>query len=314
MSDKITPTGQSDQTKSDSWENRIEQASIYLGLEPSKTESILSEFGISKEPAGLEMLSDEEVTLFGDLRKIFCEDNGVAVPKLRMALKFLRGPKNSPTTEALDPMLLKLKQDHGIKVRLEDLSADQLLQYYDPSKPNSRVNKVLKDQFGDKPVIAFKPNSKEVAVEETANYMTDIEQGYPEEKSIEVDGLQVRLHAINRVPDEMIDEDPLFPHTPLKRDRSAVNRANWSGVPRDTRQFVRIIVERNEVNVQDRFAVKTLIDAALEGIDALRETFPEADLEYRERKQKDDLPKLRMTLDEVTAVKQNPFAVGNRRR
>ena len=55
------------------------------------------------------MLSDEEVTPFGDLRREFCENSDVKIAKLRMAIKYLRGPKDSEKASNLDPEDLMLK-------------------------------------------------------------------------------------------------------------------------------------------------------------------------------------------------------------
>ena len=56
-----------------------------------ETEASLKELGVEKEPAGLEMLSDEEVVPFGDLRKVFNDDMKIPLAKVRMAMKYLFG-------------------------------------------------------------------------------------------------------------------------------------------------------------------------------------------------------------------------------
>ena len=125
----------------DTWENRIEQASKIMGITPEKLESILNSkgFEITKEPSGIEMLSDEQITPFGDLRKLFCEDNGIAVPKLRMAITYLRGSVKDSTkkyVDMIDPDLVELQQRFGIKFRLEDLGVEDLIPLYKPNNNN----------------------------------------------------------------------------------------------------------------------------------------------------------------------------------
>lgn len=296
----------------DTWENRISNAAVFLGKTYEEVNKILSDFGITQEPAGLVMLSDEEITPFGDIRKIFCDDHGIPVPKLRMAMKSLRGPKNNDALE-LDPTLIALKNKFGYKIKLENIDTADLLPYYKPDKPNSPISIVLKKRYEHKPVIAFNPDSRDVAIEETINYITDLEMGYEEEDTIEVNGSLVRLYPIGKIPNQVIEEDPLFPGKPLKRGRSIVNRINWSAITLDVQQFCRIIVKREEIDVNDKFAVKKLIEMALKGMDELKKTFPEVDLEYRERKKEDNLPKLRLTLQEMSNnKKQDPFAIKNR--
>lgn len=298
----------------DTWENRIKQASVFLGISAENTESILNEYGVQKEPAGLEMLSDENVTPFGDLRKEFCEKNNIPVPKLRMAMKYFRGPADSQKTDSLDPVMLELQTKYGIRTRLEDLGVEELLPYYNPLRKN-RVYKVLRDMFKDKKVVAFKPDSKEIAVEETINYMTDINDGLPEEESIDVDGELVRLYEIGQVPNQLVDEDPLFAGHPLKRERSMINRVNWSGISPEVRQFFRILVDRDDIDPNDRMSVRQAVEMAKNGINDLKKVFAEAYLEFKEKKTRDELPKLHLTLDEVNGNdhKQNPFGISNRR-
>jgi len=297
--------------KPDTWKNRIAQASIFLGKTKSEVEAILKSFGIEEQPAGLEMLSDEEVTPFGDFRKIFCDDNKVPVLKLRMAMKFLRGPKDSKKADDIDPELMAIKEKFGIKLKLENIETSELLPYYHPDKPSHPVTLALKQRYGDKAIIAFKPDSKEIAIEETVNYITDVEMGYAEEENIEVDGSLVRLYPIGQIPDQIIEEDPIFAGNPLKRGRSTVNRVNWSGVDLETQQLCRIIVERSDIDINDRFAVKKLVELAIKsnGIKELKKMFPEAEMKFREKRKTGDLPKLRMTLNDMVNKKQDPFGI-----
>ena len=41
----------------------------------------------------------------------------------------------------------------------------------------------------------------------------------------------------------------------------------------------------------------------------LKKIFPEAELEFREKKNTGELPKLRMTLNDITNKKQDPFGI-----
>jgi len=297
----------------DTWESRIEKAAKVMGLDPKKVEDILNDpsFKITKDPCGLEMLSDESVTPFGDLRKLFCEDNNVAVPQLRMAIKYLRGEQKSKTTETVDPDILDLQRRYGIniKFKLDDLGETELIPLYNPTKKNAIYNTLIK-RFNDKKVIAFKPDSNIVAVEETINYITDLNDGYPEEDSIEVDGELVRLYPVGVLPDQTVEEDPLFPGSPLKRGRSLNNRINWSSVNHETRQLFRILLNEKEIDPNDRVRISELVK---QHVSSLKELFQDAYLVFKELKKKDELPKLVMPIDEATTSKlNNPFGVNRR--
>jgi len=298
----------------DSWDTRVQNASVFLGIDPTQVEEKLKELGVQKDEYGLQYLSDEEVTPFGDLRRIFGDEMGIPIAKLRMAMKSLRGPKDSDKTDTIDPESVRLQHKYGIKMRLSNVDSVKLIEDYNPDKPTHPITIELKKRFEDKHVIAFKPDSKVVDVEATANYIADVEQGYVEEETIEVDGILVRLYCIGEIPNQLIDEDPLFPGKPLKRGRSVVNRINWSNIDEDTRRLCRIIVEEGSIDEDSRSEVRELAKLASEGLKAVGEVYPEAYLEYRERKEKDDLPKLRLTLQEANGngKSNNPFGVSNR--
>ena len=298
----------------DSWENRIEQAAIFLGLKPEEVEAGLKELGVEKEPAGLEMLSDEEVTLFGDIRKVFGDDKEIPIAKVRMAMKYLRGPKDSPKTDSLSTEAYKMKEKYGVKLKLEHIPTEQLLEDYNPNRSDHPITLVLKKRFGDNPVIAFKPDSTEVDIEATANYITDLDVGYAVEETVESQGELVRLYKVGEVPHQVIEEDPMFEGYPLKRGRSTINRVKWLDVPIEERQFIRILVESNEIDPNDRRDIRDILDIAeTDGIAGLKKEFPEAALTWRERKNMDSLPNLVMSMEQATRVNsQNPFGIKNR--
>jgi hypothetical protein len=304
----------------DTWENRIEQASKIMGITPEKLESILNSkgFEITKEPSGIEMLSDEQITPFGDLRKLFCEDNGIAVPKLRMAITYLRGNVKDSTkkyVDMIDPDLVELQQRFGIKFRLDDLGVEDLIPLYKPNK-NNRITEALRKKFGSDPIIAFKPDSSEVAVEETINYLADLEQGFDKEETVDVDGELVRLYPLGVIPNQQVDEDPLFVGVPLKRDRSTINRVNWDGINLETRQFFRLLMAKKDIDPNNRIALSQILGKTFQ---ELKDIFPETYLFLKECKANGSLPTLKMSLTDAnastkytTSKTNNPFGINRK--
>ena len=295
----------------DTWESRIENAATFLGVSVEETEASLKELGVEKEPAGLEMLSDEEVVPFGDLRKVFNDEMKIPLAKVRMAMKYLRGPKNSAKTDTISPEMIKMKEKYGVKPKLENIGSDSLLEDYDPKRSDHPITIVLKKRFGNTPVIVFKPDSTEVDIEATANYIADLDQGFPEEETVESQGELVRVYKVGEVPNEIIDEDPLFEGSPLKRGRSIVNRVNWSDVSKEARQFIRILVETDgDIDPNNRRDVREIVQTASEGMGALKEDFPETYLEFKEIKKAGRLPSLTMSMKEAEKSKSNnPFGI-----
>jgi len=298
-----------------SWEDRINQFSKIIGLTEAQVESALAEkpLELTKEtPYVLEMLSDDSIVPFGDLRKIFSDDRNVSLPKLRLGVKYLRGPKEVRDigTEEVDPDLVELQTKYGIKTRFEDLGAEDLIPCYNPSKQN-RITKALQAIFGDKPVIAFKPDSKQIAIEETINYIIDINDGLPEEDAIEVNGELVQLYPIGKLPNQTIDEDPLFEGQPLKRNRSIVNRFNWDGISKEIRQMARILVNRNDIDANDRMKIRSLFDSSTT-MGTIKKIFPEAYMQFKQLSRTDELPKLILTMDQAISKNNNPFGINRK--
>jgi len=295
----------------DSWESRIEQAATFLGITPKEVETALADLGVEKEPAGLVMLSDESITPFGDLMKVFGDALGIKIAKVRLASKYLRGPKDSPKTSSINPETIKMKEKYGVKLKLDHIPTDQLLEDYNPSRNDHPITIVLKKRFGDQSVIVFKPDSTEVDIEATANYIADLDQGYGEEETIESQGELVRLFRVGEIPSQVIEEDPMFEGYPLKRGRSNVNRVNWADVPIEERQFIRLLVETDTIDPNDRRDVKEVLEiSSSEGMKLFKSEFPEVALIWRERKNLNSLPNLVMTMKQASQLKQqNPFGI-----
>lgn len=299
--------------KEDSWQTRIENFSKIIGLTIKETTDALAEkpFELTCDTEFvLEMLSDETVVPFGDLRHIFCDKKEISIPKLRLGMKFLRGDKESrqKATSAIDPDIYELQSKYGVNidVKLNDLSPEELIPHYNPKKHNA-ILKALKLHFSDKKIIAFYPDSQQVAIEETINYISDLQAGFQEEEFVDVNGEPVPLYAIGSIPHQLIDEDPLFQGSPLKRGRSIHNRLNWTYIDVNIRQFARMLVESNKININDRLQMNALFNANTT-LSGLKDMFPEVAMLYSRMKKTNNLPSLKVELDNVCEIKtQNPF-------
>lgn len=297
----------------DSWEVRIQNFSNVIGKSVEETENMLNDemLGLTKEtPNVLYMLSNEEITPFGDLRNVFCNIHKIPVPLLRMGMKFLRGEKEEKeklVSSEIDTTTTGMLHKYGINATVEDLTIEQLMEFYVPGSEN-RVSEILKKRYESKygKFIAFKPDSNKVAVDETINYVLDLEEGAEPEEFIEVDGEPVQLYAVGNYPNRVVDEDPLYPGVKLSRQRSVKNRISWDGVPVPIRQFFRILYRRNEINRDDRIALSKVVkDNTLE---TLKTLFPEAYIEFKQREALGELESLKINLDDSIGLKKNnPF-------
>jgi hypothetical protein len=283
----------SNQTQ-DSWESRIEEVAKILGKEIVEVEEILNSdpFKLTQEPNRLEMISDEDITPFGDMRKMFCDENNVTLPQLRMCMRVLRGPKDSVKVSQMDTDALAFNTKFGLETTLEDLEIEQILEFYKPKRKN-RIHDVIRERYENSygPVIAFHPNSQKVAIDETLDYIADLESGLPVEHFIDVDGVPVKLHKVGQTPDESLNEDPLFHNRPLRRGRSTINRINWTDIGLPERQFFRILLDKGLINGSDRLELRKIIRLQRK---ELIEIFPEAELKFQELDSRGELPKLKI--------------------
>ena len=267
----------------------------------------LTKLGVIEALIGVEGLSDESKLKFGDFREAFKE---LPITVLRMSWAGLCGGKKEGSAAAggagdTDERTAQLKA-LGFKIKLEDASVTLLLPLYRPDLPADAVTVALKKRFSDKPVVAFNEDGT-VAVTQTVQYISDLEQGFPARETIMVNNQLAKLWPVGVKPSTLVDEDPLFPGQPLGNGYSLVNNRNWSGISHEQRQLCRIITTRGDIDPENKEAVLRLLERALGG--KLAETYPEAALEFRELKQRDELPKLKVVLGAGAAKPNNPFGV-----
>lgn len=296
----------------DSWQYRIEQAAKILGLTPQKVEEILDhpDFKITSSDLRLQMLSDEEITPFGDLRKMFCDEQGITLPMLRLAIKHLRGNAKSKTDSPyqVDPDIYALQQKYGIQVSLEDLDVAQLLGHYNPKKPG-KIHDILRSKYEARhgKFIAFKPDTALVAVDETIAYITDLEAGSQKQDSIFVNGELVPLYNVGKIPDETVDEDPMFPGVPLKGNRSTVNYVNWTKSDEEVKSFIRLLVAERMIDPKNRIESAKV---AILDFDGLKQMYPEIYLKYKTLKKQHKLPTLKISMQDAEKSRtNNPFGI-----
>jgi hypothetical protein len=71
----------------------------------------------------VEMISDPEITPFGDLRRLLCEKNPFSVPQARMVEKVLRGKKETSESKDFNQLL----SANNIPMSIEDLPIEDLM-------------------------------------------------------------------------------------------------------------------------------------------------------------------------------------------
>lgn len=291
-------------TELNEYGQRITAAALALNLTVTDLGTKLDAMGLKADVA---LLDNEEMFKFGDFREVF-KDRGIV--SIRVAFKALKGGKTGDKQvvgEGADPRMELLKQA-GFKLRPGDADTKLLLSLYVANKINDPVTNALKTRFGDQPIIAF---DEDGTVNQTATleYVSGLEQGFPASETVNINGRLVKLWPIGVVPDVLVDEDPLFPGSPLRNGVSLVNHRNWSKVSATNRQFCRLVVGHGDIDPDNHEAVLRLLERAQEtDASKLCEVYPEVDLLFRDKAKRDELPKLKIELGQQ-AKAQNPFGV-----
>lgn len=298
----------------ETWDARISAVASALNTTIEDVTERLTEWGIDKEPMGVEMLDDDDVCKFGDFQPRFNHVNGAEVKqaKLRLAFKFLKGNKKAGERTGLDTRTVELRNRFGIEPTLGTIDTVELLKLYDPNRPTDPVTAELTTRYGDKPVIAFKPDSDQVDVEATAKYIAELAQGLPASPTVTSTGRLVTLVPVGQKPVIFLEEDPMYPGIPLRSGVSTVNFVDWTKTPLEARQFCRLLLEARMVKPDDRTEVNRLVKLR----DAERDAqYPDVELDFRSRKQLGTLPTLKLQAGasaSTTRRPNNPFGANTK--
>jgi hypothetical protein len=280
---------------------RIVAAAAALDMPVEDLKKVFVTMGLTNDD-----FDDEYVFRFNDFQAALGDR---PIVKTRKAFGHLRGKRSSESSERTE----LLKTAFGIKPSLDNASLEQLLAFYDVNNPQDPITVALKKRFGDKKVLIMLQGTDKVDIAATVQYVGDLERGLVSARDLVPDstGTLVEPQAVGEAVNVVLDEDPLFPGSPLRQDVSVVNHRNWRKVTFTNRQFCRIILDRGEVDAQNREAALNLIERAQAGVEALREAFPEAYVDFVKRVQTDELPRLKMRPGQERP--NHPFKVGNRK-
>ncbi len=212
------------------------------------------------------------------------------------------------------------KVTHTSARMAERMGPGELLGRYNPQEEDA-VAKRLLDLSKGQPCIVFADGV--VDAETSGTLLDEIRRGFPPRESIVVGGVPRRIYKVGERPDNLVDENPIYPGRPLRPDGTCdqTNRS-WAGVPLSTRQLVRLAVEAGEIKVSIDKAhdILDMVMGTWEGeegatrMSKLMTRFQKAGLRYQELKGTGNLPTLRIPLGGHTDRLQDPFySFGNRR-
>ena len=287
---------------------RIKAAAIILS--GYRTEEQLTEALTKLGVESVDDLNPEWIEKGRLLNIVGLDDSNKPTPeiKAKKAVAALYGSQAASASARTE-----LLKNYGFEIKGKDAPSDLLLKIYRPKLTDDLVTQALKTRYGNRKVILFKPGTSEIDVEATLDYIADLDQGLPEQEFVMTSEGLTRPVAVGEKADCIVDEDPLHPNSPLRKDRSTVGiQVNWAGISKEVRQLCRVILDRNEIDTDNRYDVNNLLTVAHKGVSAVAKIYPEAWVTFNELRNREDLPRLRMSLTSSES-NNNPFNIGKKR-
>jgi hypothetical protein len=206
----------------------------------------------------------------------------------------------------------KASQQAPLPFDVADWSTKQLLEHYDPAESDNKVGRELERRGKGKRFIVFnKDRSADVGSSEFL--FKELRKGFPEREWFEVAGTLRKTYKVGTEPGELLDENPLYPGQALRLDETCqkTNR-KWQGVPLIVRQVLYLaITDSKELKIErvadaheimDKIKGKTVSDSEA----WLKERYPQAFREYGEKKDRNQLPILKISSDKAKSGQAEP--------
>jgi len=199
--------------------------------------------------------------------------------------------------------------------RAKHMTPSELLQNYDPKDPDSAVATRLAQLSRNQPFIV---HNRDNSINQAASLklLDELRDNFPPRDvySLGDNRPPVRTYKIGDAPNKMADQNPLFPHEPLRPDGTCSHtQHSWMSVPIELRRL--IFVARTETQEIVVNAIKDAIDVIEIAIsdkaeEKLMRRYPRAGMWLEEMQSRGEpLPTLRIALGGVVRSKKDndPF-------
>lgn len=186
---------------------------------------------------------------------------------------------------------------------VEDWSLEQLLSRYDSAEPDNKVARELDKRSNSKRFLIFKKD-RSVDVSSSAFLFKELRKGFSEREWYQVGGDLFKTYKVGVVPQELFDENPLYPGEPLRLDGTCEHtQRKWTDVSPIVRQILYLAITSSkeltiEKNADAQYVLDQLKDRnTAEAEKWVKERYPRAFLAYEEKKDHNQLPILKITFD-----------------
>jgi hypothetical protein len=126
-----------------------------------------------------------------------------------------------------------------------------------------------------------------------------------------VDGVMKPLYRVGEKPDNLVDENPLYPGRALRPDGTCdqLNRS-WAGVSLKIRQLAYLAVKETKEHLVGTISAHDTLDHALalstQAWEWLSSRYPKAAMLYAEKEKQGTLPTLKIELGKQTNKPNDP--------
>ena len=248
-------------------------------------------------PEDLKSLSYEQVS------KCMPEYEGLRPEALAKKIaRIWRGKEEVPTSRPIS-------SKHADRMTLEEL-----IEHFasDPADYDSPVGERLRKASKGQSFIVYS-SGRSVDIEATKKLLRELKDGYPARDHYN----SKAVYAVGNLPDNYAEENPLYINRPLRPDGTCdqLNRS-WEGVNKSIRQFIRVALNENELNVTSeggRDRAHDILDKALaeNAMQKLRERYPMAAIKFDALEKTNSLPNLLIPLNGSDIQKKGTIAIGS---
>lgn len=205
--------------------------------------------------------------------------------------KIFRGKE--PDSTQIGSVDLKLVS----KKKADKMLLDELVANFDPEDYTNAVGTRLAEIAKGQPFIVYS-TGRTVDPMVTLALLKEIKQGFAGRNDFTLNGEIVKVYAIGDLPENYVDENPLYPGRPLRPDGTCDQTGrSWQGVPLEVRQLIRVAIEMKELVINHEMA-HTIMEIAI-GINpmtALTSRYRKAAVKFSDLKKIGTLPKLQIAL------------------
>lgn len=206
----------------------------------------------------------------------------------------------------------EVKKTNPRSGNVEDWRIEELLESYDPAQADNRIARELEKRSKGKRFLVFKKNCS-VDIPSSVILYEELRKGFSEREWFEAGGTLCKIYKVGVGPQELFDENPLYPGEPLRLDRTCEHtQRKWDEVPLAVRQVLYLaLTDSKELTIEKAADAHYVLDQvkgknAAESEKWVKERYPHAFSAYAEKKERNLLPTLKINSDKLKAGKTEP--------